>query len=61
VIVIEEVVFADRAHMGADSLPDFAIELTQGDAFPLGGRLNDLGIETMTIVVVVDVELDRSP
>ena len=43
-IVIEEVVFADSAHVGAEAFAGAAVELLEGDALPLGGGLNNLGL-----------------
>ena len=60
VIVIEEVVLADGAHVGADAFAELAVELLQGDPFPLGGGLDDLRIDGMLVAVVGDVELNRS-
>lgn len=57
-IVIDEVVFPDGAHVGADAFAGAAIELLEGDALPLGGSLNDLGVNGILVPVVGDVELD---
>jgi hypothetical protein len=45
VVVVEEVVLADGAHVGADPLAGPAPELGEGGALPLGRRLDDLGVE----------------
>ena len=42
--MIEEVVFADSAHVGAEAFAGAAVELLEGDALPLGGGLNNLGL-----------------
>ena len=60
VVVVEEVVFADGAHVGADAFAGPAVELLEGDPLPLGGGLHDLGIDGMLVAVVGDVELDGS-
>src|SRR5581483_10974638 len=60
VVVIEEVVFADGAHVGADALANLAVELLQRDAFPLGGSLHYLGIDGVLATIIRDVELDGS-
>ena len=57
-VVIEEVIFADGAHVGADAFAGAAIELLEGDALPLGGGLHDLGVDGMLVAVVRDVELN---
>jgi hypothetical protein len=59
VIVIEEVVFADGAHVGADAFAGAAaVELLKGNALPLGCGLNDLRVNRILIPVVGDVELN---
>ncbi len=45
VIVIEEIVFADSLHVGADALPDLAIKGLESHALPLGGGLHDLRVD----------------
>jgi hypothetical protein len=52
VVVIEEVVLADSAHIGADTFPDFAIELLQRNSLPLGRGLNNLRVDGMLVAVV---------
>src|SRR5512142_188342 len=47
VVVIEEIVLPDRAHVGADALAGLAFELGQRHALPLRGRLNDLRLDTL--------------
>ena len=56
--MIEEVILAHGAHVGADAFADFAVELPEGDAFPLGGGLHDLGVDGMQVAIVRNVELD---
>ena len=58
-VVIEEIIFTDGAHIGADAFADSAIELLEGDAFPLGRRLHDLRVHRMQVAIVRDVELNR--
>ena len=60
VVVIEEVVLADGAHVGAQALARLHAELLQRHALPLGGRLDHLGVDRVLVVVVGDVELDRA-
>src|SRR4029077_21093939 len=57
-IVIEEVVVADSAHVGAEAFAGAAVELLEGDALPLGGGLNNLGVNGIPVPVVRDVELN---
>ena len=45
--MVEEVVLAHGAHVGADTLPDLALELPQGHPLPLGRRLHDLGVDAL--------------
>ena len=47
VVVIEEVVLAHGAHVGAEALAGLHVELLQRDAFPLRRGLHDLGIDGM--------------
>ena len=58
VIMIEEVVLAHGAHVGAQTVACVHVELFQRHSLPLRGRLNDLRVHGMDIVVVRDVELD---
>ena len=46
VIVIEEVILAHGAHVGADALALFAFELLQRPALPLGRGLDNLSFDT---------------
>src|ERR1041384_3000962 len=39
VVVVEKIILADGAHIGADSLPRTAPELLQGYSFPFRGSL----------------------
>ena len=55
--MIEEIVLAHGAHVGADTLANFAIELLEGDAFPLGCGLHHLRIDGMQIAIVRNVKL----
>ena len=58
VVVVQEVVFADGAHVGAEAFAGLHAEALEGHAFPLGGGLHDLGIDGVLIAIVGDVELD---
>jgi hypothetical protein len=58
VIVVEEVVLAHGAHVGAQLFTHLAVKLLQSDPFPLGGSLDDLRVDGMLIPIVRDVELD---
>ena len=60
VVVVEEVVLADGAHVGADALAGLAVELLQRHPLPLGGGLHDLGVDGVLVAIVGDVELDGS-
>ena len=42
VVMVEEVVLADRAHVGVDAFADVAAVLLQGEPLPLRRRLHDL-------------------
>ena len=59
VIVIEEVIFADGAHVGAEAFARLHVELLQRHPLPLGRGLNDLGIDGVLVAIIRDVELDR--
>ena len=59
VIVIQKIVFAHGAHVGADTFAGLAVELLQGDPFPLRRRLYDLRVDGMHVAVVRDVERHR--
>ena len=58
--MIEEVIFAHGAHVGADAFTGAAFELLEGHPLPFGGSLHDLGVDRMLVAVVRDVELDGS-
>ena len=58
-VVVEEVVLAHGLHIGADSLPGTHSELLEGDAFPLRGRLHDLSVDGVLLVIIRDVKLNR--
>jgi hypothetical protein len=47
VVVVEEVVLADRLHVGVDALARLATELAERDALPLRRRLHDLRVEPL--------------
>ena len=59
VIVIQEIIFSHRPHVGADTFAWAAVKLFQCDSLPLGGRLNDLGVDRILATVVRDTELNR--
>jgi hypothetical protein len=59
VVVVEEVVLPDGAHVGEDALAHLAVEHLERGSFPLRGGLHDLRVDRVLVVVVVDVELDR--
>ncbi len=58
-VVIQKVVLSNRAHVGANTLANFAIELLERDPFPLGRRLHHLRVDGMQIAIVRDMELHR--
>ena len=58
-VVIEEIVLAHGAHVGADTLTNFAIELLERDAFPLGRGLHHLRVDGMQVAIIRDMELNR--
>ena len=58
-VVIEEIVLAHGAHVGANTLANFAIELLEGDAFPLGCGLHNLRVDGMQVAIIRNVELHR--
>ena len=60
VVVVEEVVLAHGAHVGADALAGLAAELLQRDPLPFGRGLHDLRIDWVHVAVVADVELHGS-
>lgn len=57
--MVEEVVFANRAHIGADAFAGAAVELFQGDASPPGGCLHHLGVDGVLVAIVRNMALDR--
>ncbi len=57
-VVVEEVVLAHGAHVGAEALAELHAELLQRHPLPLGRGLHHLGIDGVLVVVVGDVELD---
>ena len=59
VVMVQEVVLADGAHVGAHALVHLAPELLERHALPLGGRLHDLRIDGVLIVIVGNMERDR--
>ena len=59
VVVVEEIVFAHGAHVGANAFSRAALELFKSHSFPFGGSLYDLGVDGMFVAVVRDVELNR--
>ena len=58
--MIQEVVLAHRPHVGDQALARPHAELPQRRSLPLGRGLHDLGFERMLVVVVCDMELDRT-
>lgn len=60
VIVIEEVVLADGAHVGAETFAETHAEIAKSGSLPLGGGLNDLSIDGMLIAIIGNVELNGS-
>ena len=59
VVVVEEVVLAHGAHVGADAFAGLAVELLQRHPLPLGSGLHHLGVDGVLVAIVGDVELDR--
>src|SRR5208337_422612 len=55
VIVVEEVILAYGAHVGADAFAGLAVELPKGQPLPLGCGLYDLGVDGMLVAIVGDV------
>ena len=60
VVVIQEVIFADGAHVGANAFSGPAIELLECNSFPLASSLNYLCIDRVLVPIVRDVELTGS-
>ena len=58
VVVVEEVVLADRPHVRAQAFAGAHSELPEGHPLPLGRGLDHLGLEGVPVAVVRDVELD---
>ena len=61
VVVVEEVVLADGAHVGQEPLARPHAELGEREPLPLRRRLHDLGVDRVQVAVVRDVERDRRP
>ena len=59
VVVVEEVVLADRAHVGEQPFAGAHAELRERHPLPLGRGLDHLGVDRMEVAVVGDVEPDR--
>ena len=59
-IVVEEIILAHSAHVGAQAFSDAHAEFLQRNPLPFRGGLHDLGIDRVLVVVVCDVELDGS-
>ena len=59
VVVVEEVVFAHGAHVGAQAFAGLHVELLQRHPLPLGRGLHHLGVDGVLVAIVGDVELDR--
>ncbi len=57
--MVQEVILADRLHVGQQTLARLHAELLEGDALPLGGGLDDLRINRVSVMIVGDVESDR--
>ena len=58
--MVEEIILADGAHVGADAFTGAALELLEGHPLPLGGGLHDLGVDGMFVAVVGNMELNWS-
>jgi len=58
--VVEEIVFAHGAHVGADAFAGAAVELFEGHPLPLGRGLYDLGVDGMFVAIVRNMELNGS-
>jgi hypothetical protein len=58
VVVVQEIVSANGAHSGAQAFSDPHGKLFQRGPLPLGGRLDDLTIYGVFVVIVDDVELN---
>jgi hypothetical protein len=50
--VVEEVIFANGAHVGADAFAGAAVELLQSHPFPFCGGLDYLGVDRMFVAIV---------
>ena len=57
VVVVQEIIFAHGAHVGAEAFAGLHVELAQGHALPFGGGLDDFGVNGVLVVIVGDVEL----
>ena len=58
-VVIQEIVLADGAHVGADALANSAIELLESDPLPLGCGLHHLRVDGMQVAIIRNMELNR--
>ena len=56
--MVEEVVLADGAHVGAEAFAGLHVELLQRHPLPLGRRLHHLRVDGVLVAIVRDVELD---
>ncbi len=57
--MVQEIVLADGSHVRANALAPLAMELFQRDSLPLRGRLHNLGIDGVFVVIVGNMERDR--
>jgi arabinose-5-phosphate isomerase len=60
VVVVEEIIFAHGAHVGADAFTGAACELLERDSLPFGGGLHNLRVDGVFVTIVGDVELNGS-
>src|SRR5450755_243970 len=58
VIVVEKVIFAHGAHVGAQAFAGLHAELLERHSLPLGGSLHHLRVDGMLVAIVGDVEPD---
>jgi hypothetical protein len=58
VVVVEEVIFADGAHVGADAFSGAAVELLECHPLPLGRGLHDLRVDGVFAAIVRDMKLN---
>ncbi len=54
--MVEEVVLADRPHVGDEPFTGLHVELRERHPLPLRRRLHDLGVHRVLPVIVCDVE-----